>query len=439
MFGSLRALSGRLVAGAAAAVLVGSVAPSAVAATHVDATGDTGGAHAERAGNSSASGSLDDRWYAAAPYLMPLDNSAPDATEVMAATNQKTFQLAFILADGNSCSPAWDGEHPVSSDTAVAEVVDNIRAEGGDVSVSVGGYGGTKLGQTCGSIAATADAYQQVVDKYDLKAIDFDLEEPEYEHSEAIRRELGAAQALQEDNSDLYISVTLPGTVAGGTGWFGEKLLDQAKSLGFTPDNYSIMPFDGGYGGDPAKQITAAKKFHGLLMEHFGWGATKAWRHEGMSLMNGRTDNGGYFDQSDFQTVLDFALDKGMARYTFWSVNRDRECTPPDNGHTEGNCSSVEQEPWEFTTYTVAFAEEAPPEPPGDGDGDGDGDGNGDGDGGGDGDQCAAVSAWEDNTAYVGGDVVAYEGHTYEAKWWNYGAEPDESGVWVDQGPCETD
>jgi hypothetical protein len=31
------------------------------------------------------------------------------AAQVMAATGQKAFDMAFILADGSSCTPAWDG------------------------------------------------------------------------------------------------------------------------------------------------------------------------------------------------------------------------------------------------------------------------------------------------------------------------------------------
>src|SRR3954453_18979218 len=105
----------------------------------------------------------------AAPYLMPFDNSPPDPVEVMNATGQKAFQLAFILApNGGGCTPTWDGTRAVSSDTDAAAMISRIRANGGDVSVSIGGYGGTKLGQTCGSPEATAAAYQQVVSKYSL-------------------------------------------------------------------------------------------------------------------------------------------------------------------------------------------------------------------------------------------------------------------------------
>ena len=55
----------------------------------------------------------------------------------------------------------------------------------------------------------------------------------------------------------------MPGTAAG-TGWFGTQLLDESHSIGFTPNNFSIMPFDGGFSG-AASQISALEAFHGLL------------------------------------------------------------------------------------------------------------------------------------------------------------------------------
>ncbi|WP_269857795.1 carbohydrate-binding protein [Streptomyces sp. RPT161] len=367
-------------------------------------------------------GGVGANWYAAAPYLMPLDNDPPDAGAVMDATGLKAFQLAFVLApNGGGCSATWGGTDAVSSDTAVANVISGIRAKGGDVSASVGGYGGTKLGQTCGTPQATAAAYQQVIDKYGLKAIDFDLEEPEYENSAAIHNEIGAAKILQQQNPGIYLSVTTAGT-ADGTGWFGKQMLNEAKSQGFTPNNFSIMPFDGGFNG-AAAQTSALTNFNSILQSTFGWDAATAYAHEGISQMNGRSDSGEYFYQSDFQTVLDYATSHHMARYTFWSVNRDRQCTPPDNnGKTSGTCSSVPQGAYDFTKYSVKFAGSNPPTstptPPPTG-------------------PCTAP-AYSSTAVYVGGNEVSYNGHTWKAKWWTQGEAPSTggSGVWQDEGPC---
>src|SRR4051794_31967184 len=103
-----------------------------------------------------ADAALTSNWYASAPYLMPFDNSPPDALEVMNATGQKAFQLAFILApNGGGCTPTWDGTRAVSADTEAAALISRIRGAGGDVSVSIGGYGGTKLRPTRGTPAPT--------------------------------------------------------------------------------------------------------------------------------------------------------------------------------------------------------------------------------------------------------------------------------------------
>src|SRR5215475_7944125 len=145
------------------------------------------------AGSPANGATLTSNWYGSAPYVMPLDNSPPDIPTVMAGSGQKAFMLAFILApNGGGCSPTWDGTAPVSSDTTVSGIIAAVRAQGGDVTISIGGYGGTKLGQVCGTPQATAAAYQQVIAKYALKAVDFDLEEPEYENTTAINNELGA-------------------------------------------------------------------------------------------------------------------------------------------------------------------------------------------------------------------------------------------------------
>src|ERR1022692_2095649 len=388
----------------------------------------------------AASTALTANWYESAPYYSTLDSTAPNVGQVMSATGQKAFDMAFILANGSSCSPSWDASDPVSSDTQVAAVISQIRSASGDVIVSAGGYNGTKLGQVCGSASATAAAYQQVITTYGLHAFDFDLEEPEIENSTAIAYELGAAQILQREDPGLFISITMPSTTTGAN-YFGQLLLNEAKSLGFTPNNYTIMPFDGGFSGG-SSQVTALQDFTAQLMSTFGWTSAQAYAHEGFSGMNGRTDSAEYFYQSDFQTVLAFAESSGLSRYTFWSVNRDRECSPVNNGVTSSDCSSVTQNPWDFTAYTVAFANHtsttAPPTPtptpppasssptptpspsptPSTGGG------------------CTA-GAWVSNTAYVSGNVVSYGGEQWTANQWNYDEVPGgASGAWNSDGPC---
>lgn len=403
-----------------------------------------GGALAASGTGYAAGSALGSNWYASAPYLF-VDGSQPDPTQVMSATGQKAFEIAFILApNSGGCTPTWNGTDPTASDSTVGPVINAIRAAGGDVSVSIGGYGGTKLGQVCGTAAATAAAYQQVVTQYGLHAMDFDLEEPEYENTAAIANELGAAQILQKNNPGMYISVTMPGTSAG-TGWFGTQLLQEAKSLGFTPNSYSIMPFDGGFSG-AAAQTSALEAYHTLLMNTFGWDSATAYAHEGVSMMNGRTDSAEMFYQSDFATVLSYATSHGLGRYTFWDVNRDRQCTPADNnGQLSGSCSGVTQNSWDFTKYTAQFAGATPPvsspsasapasaspSPSATVTATGSASATSTATG-----ACSAP-AWNSSTAYTGGAVVSYGGHKWTAKWWTQADTPGgAAGVWTDNGPC---
>src|SRR5205807_481650 len=81
--------------------------------------------------------------------------------------------LAFVL-DSGGCTPAWGGDvnHKVSGDSTVTGVVSAVRAKGGDVAVSFGGYNGTELGATCGGSSSLANAYQQVISRYNLTRID---------------------------------------------------------------------------------------------------------------------------------------------------------------------------------------------------------------------------------------------------------------------------
>ncbi|MFG2693289.1 carbohydrate-binding protein [Kitasatospora sp. NPDC048407] len=379
--------------------------------------------------NAATTDGLGSNWYASAPYLMPEDNSPPNAAAVMDATGQKAFQLAFILAQGSSCSPSWGGTSSIDSDTTMPAVIQTIRAKGGDVSISVGGYGGTKLGQTCGTPEATAAAYQKVVTKYNLKAIDFDLEEPEYENTAAIHNEIGAARILQQNNPGIYISVTTAGTNAG-TGWFGTQMLLEAKSQGFTPNNYSIMPFDGGFNG-AAAQTDALVKFNQILQSTSGWNEATAYAHEGVSMMNGRTDAAEYFRQADFQTVLDFATAHRLARYTYWSVNRDRQCPGTVDPGLSGSCSSVAQNDWDFTKFTVRFAGATPPT--------GSSSPSPSGSSSSSPGTTTCSPVWQPTTTYVGGDKASYNGHNYHAKWWTLNENPaagGQWGVWADDGPC---
>jgi hypothetical protein len=175
---------------------------------------------------------------------MPLDNDPQSVSSIISGSGETEFNLSFVLDSGN-CAPAWDGDasEPVSSDTAVLADVDAIRAAGGDVAVTFGGYNGTELGTDCGSASALAAAYQKVVTKYALTHVDFDHENGALASNTAIR--FGAIAILEADNPDLTVSLTVPMTTVGFPGT-GVDEIEQAKADGARLDVVNIMDFGTG-------------------------------------------------------------------------------------------------------------------------------------------------------------------------------------------------
>ena len=94
---------------------------------------------------------------ASGPWIAPYDYLAaggPSPAEVMKTTGIRRFTLAFIVSDG-ACQPVWDNGDPLTG-AAEEAAIGGIRSAGGQVTVSVGGNGGTKLGLTCTSPQALA-------------------------------------------------------------------------------------------------------------------------------------------------------------------------------------------------------------------------------------------------------------------------------------------
>ncbi|HET9172874.1 MAG TPA: carbohydrate binding domain-containing protein [Actinospica sp.] len=291
-------------------------------------------------------------------YWMPLDNNAQSISSIVSGSGEKEFNLSFVL-DSGGCTPAWDGSSSrlVSNDTAVLADVNAIRAAGGDVAVTFGGYNGTELGTTCGSASALAAAEQQVVTKYGLAHVDFDYENGALDANTAIR--FGAIKILEADNPNLKVSLTVPMTTVGFPG-SGVDEIQQAKADGARLDVVNIMDFDTGLtsGTETAQTETIANDAVSQLESVYGWSAAQAWSHLGLTLMNGHTDQPSeLFLQSNFSDLLGFAQVNHPALFSFWSANRDFACPA---GVVEpwapGTCSEVTQNAYDFTGIIVRYA-----------------------------------------------------------------------------------
>jgi len=288
---------------------------------------------------------------AAAPYLHMGWGNPPSPSTVMGATGIRWFTMAFILS-GGGCTPAWDGNRPLQGGVD-AQAISQIRAAGGDAMPSIGGWSGNKLGPNCSSASALAGAYQQVINAYGLRAIDVDIENTDEFENEVVQdRILGALKIVKQNNPGVTTILTF-GTTTTGPNWWGTRLINRAAALQVNIDVFTIMPFDFGGGTNMYQStVNASEGLKNALKSAFGWTDDTAYRHMGISGMNGLSDQQELTSTTTWTQIRDWAQARHLARFAFWSVNRDRPCP---GGGVRSDCSGISQPDWEFTRITAQY------------------------------------------------------------------------------------
>jgi hypothetical protein len=288
---------------------------------------------------------------AAAPYLYEGWGNPPAPSTVMSATGVRWFTMAFVLS-GGGCSPAWDGSRPLTGGVD-AQAIAQIRAGGGDIIPSFGGWSGNKLGPNCSTPEALAGAYQQVINAYALKAIDIDIENSDEFENEAVQDRILTALRIVKQNNPAIKTIITFGTSTTGPNWWGTRLINRSAALNTNIDVFTIMPFDfGGHANMYQNTVNAAEGLKNALKAAYGWSDDTAYRRMGISGMNGLSDQQELTSTATWTQLRDWASARHLARFTFWSVNRDRPCP---GGGVASNCSGIDQPTWEFTRITAAY------------------------------------------------------------------------------------
>lgn len=277
--------------------------------------------------------------------------------------------LGFVVADPlDPCRPSWGGSYNIA---AAAQTLDldgriaRLRERGGDVAVSFGGAAGDELAVVCTDAERLAAAYQQVIDRYGLRVVDFDVEGSALRDKAANARRAEAINRLQAADSDLQVWVTLPVAPQGLTPE-GVAFLDGLLAAGVEPAGVNVMTMN--YGGSRAADqtmheanvaaLTATKDQLREAYRRIGREPDdpSLWRMIGATPMIGQNDVAGdMFTPDDARALVSFAHDVGLGRLSFWSANRDRACRAGvDVKRADSSCSGVEQEPWAFS---LVFAE----------------------------------------------------------------------------------
>ena len=261
------------------------------------------------------------------------------------------------VAGAGSSSEVERRRHPESdrvkwlgllSDEEVA-----ARAAGADVVPSIGGWSGNKLGPNCATAIDLAGAYQKVINAFSFKAIDIDIENTDEFENNAIQDKILSALKIVKQNNPSVKTIVTFGTTTTGPNSYGTRLVQQAKALGSNIDVFTQMPFDFGGGSNMyTSTVNASEGLKNLLKTTFGYTDAQAYSHEGISGMNGLSDQQENTTTDTWTRIRDYAKSKGFARFTFWAVNRDRGCA---GGGVVSNCSGIAQADWAFTKISAGF------------------------------------------------------------------------------------
>ncbi len=204
------------------------------------------------------------------------------------------FTLAFV--NGAGCQ--WS----LPNQSGWQSQVSALQAEGGDVSISFGGYtvdtDGTDLGAQCSSAAAMAAQVESVVTTFNVTHLDFDIESNEQYNTptsrsprrRSARSARGPAATASSSRSPTRSRCCPPGSPASGEG-----VLTTALANGFTPNIVNIMTMDYGTSGTEmgAAANQALDAAASQLESIYGISSSAAYAMLGNTPMIGQNDTSG--------------------------------------------------------------------------------------------------------------------------------------------------
>ncbi|MCX4989210.1 MULTISPECIES: chitinase [unclassified Streptomyces] len=277
-----------------------------------------------------------------APYVSATTASATDS-----AGSPTTYNLAFVISDGNDCTPSWNGTYAIG-DTAVKSRISALKKSGASVRVSFGGASGKELASTCDSASELAAAYGAALDAAGSTQADFDVEGDQLTDSGSVALRSEAIGLLQKERTDLTVSFTLP-VMPSGLDDDGLALLESANdhSVKVSTVNIMTMNYGSSYADDMGDYaITSAEAAHDQLKDVFGLSDAGAWQGLALTSMIGVNDvDNETFGLSDAAQVREFAERKGVAWVSMWSTFRDQQCGDDDSASDDAatDCSGVKQ------------------------------------------------------------------------------------------------
>jgi chitodextrinase len=285
------------------------------------------------------------------PYL-DVTATTPTMASVAAATGHRHFTAAFVIGSAAGCVPTWGGTIPLT-EPRIRNDINAVKAAGGDVTIAFGGAVGPYLEHVCGTQAALANAYKQVIDALGVTHLDIDIEA-----SVNVDMMNKALAQVQRERPGTVISFTLmvQGDDYGLTPQLGYDLLVNAKANGVNVAIVNPMTMEfGSSRADWGDAVIAAATATLGQMAQIWPERTDAQRRRmlGVTPMIGRNFNGRIFQIEDGTQLVAWANANDIGLLAFWSVGRDNGGCP--GGAVSPTCSSIAQSTYQFTNIFKGF------------------------------------------------------------------------------------
>src|SRR5215470_4004197 len=299
-------------------------------------------------------------------YLAP---NTPSITATAQASGAKYFTLAFLQSTGkNSCSLDWNGVASQPLNYYASDIA-SLRAMGGDVIPSFGGYsadqGGTEIADSCKDVNAIAADYESVITTLGVTRLDMDVEAKSLNNTAGIDRRNKAIALTEQwaaaNGIPLQIQYTIP-VEQYGLDPNGESVLQNAVANGAAVTSVDIMVFDYYIAGEGTVNmgqaaINAAANTHTQLASIYpGLTSAQLWNMEAMTLLPGIDDypkKTEVTSLADARTMLNFAQANGMNLLSIWAIQRDNGGCP--GSRDKNTCSGVTQNTWDFSHLLEPF------------------------------------------------------------------------------------
>ena len=385
-------------------------------------------------------------WFA--PYV---DVTLTPTYQFQIASNDPARQtvLGFVVATtSRSCVPSWGGYYSLAQaneQLAMSSRIAQLHNDGASELVSFGGAKNTSLDVACSTSTALSSAYQSVIDAYNLRSIDLDVEGSALGDFAAETRRAAAVRILEEAaaraHRTLNVWLTLPVEPSGlqDSALSVVNSMFQARvhlaGINIMAMDFSQPPTSGSTMLNLVKQsLQSTDSQLSRLLPRYGiyLSAKQVWQRLGVTVMIGQNDIAGErFTVADAKGLRTFAQSTGISRVSMWSINRDQQCGASFSLTILSNsCSGVTESNLEMTDIFAHLSGSAENSEP----------------------SSAAVlrpvvpdtnpanapfPIWDPTASYEAHYTVVENGEIYEAKWYNSAQDPAAEYQYSWQSPWE--